>query len=60
MNAKQSGDGWFSNYPMTTDFSIWYATSTIFVLITAVVVVGCAFYTSLGSQTTFRGQLLRE
>ena len=38
----------FSNYPMTTDFSIWYAPSTIFVLIIGGAVVAFAFYTSVG------------
>ena len=41
---------------MTTDFSIWYAPSTIFVLVIAAAVVAFAFYTSLGGQTVFKGQ----
>ncbi len=46
----------FGNYPMTTDFSIWYATSTIFVLVVTGAVVAFAFYTSLGGQPVFRGR----
>lgn len=44
----------FGNYPMTTDFSIWYAPSTLFALIIAAAVVGFAFYTSLGGQPVFK------
>jgi serine/threonine-protein kinase len=47
----------FGNYPMTTDFSVWYAPSTIFVLMTAGAVVAFAFYTSLGGQPVFKGRL---
>ena len=46
----------FSNYPMTTDFSVWYAPSTIFVLVITGAVVAFAFYTSLGGQAVFKGQ----
>jgi hypothetical protein len=50
----------FGNYPMTTDFSVWYATSTIFVLVTTGAVAAFAFYTSLGGQTVFKAQLSRD
>lgn len=46
----------FGNYPMTTDFSVWYAPSTLFVFVIAAAVVAFAFYTSLGGQTVFKGQ----
>ncbi|HWN09416.1 MAG TPA: serine/threonine-protein kinase [Pyrinomonadaceae bacterium] len=46
----------FSAYPMTMDFSIWYASSTIFALVVAGAVVVFAFYTSLGGQPVFKGQ----
>jgi len=46
----------FGNYPMTADFSIWYAPSTIFVLIVTGALVAFAFYTSLGGQPVFKGQ----
>lgn len=49
----------FGNYPMTTDFSVWYAPSTIFVLIVTGVVVAFAFYTSLGGQPVFKGRVAR-
>ncbi|MDQ2921168.1 MAG: serine/threonine protein kinase, partial [Acidobacteriota bacterium] len=44
----------FGNYPMTTDFSVWYAPSTIFVLSITAAVVAFAFYTSLGGQPVFK------
>jgi hypothetical protein len=50
----------FGNYPMTTDFSIWYAPSTLFALIIAAAVVGFAFYTSLGGQPVFKRVLAKE
>ncbi|MEO8434887.1 MAG: protein kinase [Pyrinomonadaceae bacterium] len=50
----------FGNFPMTTDFSVWYASSTIFALATALSLVAYAFYTSLGGQPVFKGGLLRE
>jgi serine/threonine-protein kinase len=46
----------FGNYPMTTDFSIWYASSTIFVLVITGAVTAFAFYTSLGGQPVFKGK----
>jgi serine/threonine-protein kinase len=50
----------FGNYPMTTDFSVWYATSTIFVLVITGAVVAFAFYTSLGGQPVFKGRMAKE
>lgn len=47
-------------YPMTTDFSVWYASSTVFAL---TIVLGLAiygFYTSLGGQRVFGGKLLND
>ena len=44
----------FSNHPSTTDFSVWYASSTIFVLVVAAAVAGFAFYTSLGGQPVWK------
>jgi len=46
----------FSNFPMTTDFSVWYASTSIFALVVAGAVVAFAFYTSLGGQPVFKGQ----
>jgi hypothetical protein len=50
----------FGNYPMTTDFSIWYAPSTIFVLVITGAVVAFAFYTSLGGQPVFKGRVSKQ
>ena len=47
-------------YPYTTDFSVWYAESAIFALVTAVALVVYGFYTSLGGQRLFREGLLKE
>lgn len=47
-------------YPLTTDFSIWYASSSVFAL---TIVLGLAiygFYTSLGGQRVFGGKLLND
>ena len=44
----------FSNFPMTTDFSVWYASSTIFALATALALVAYAFYISLGGQPVLK------
>jgi len=48
----------FTNYPMTTDFSVWYAPSAIFALVVAAAVVAFAFYTSLGGQPVLKGSSL--
>jgi hypothetical protein len=50
----------FGNYPMTTDFSVWYAPSSIFVLVITGAVVAFAFYTSLGGQPVFKGRVTKE
>lgn len=47
-------------YPQTTNFSIWYAPSTVFVL---AIILGLAiygFYTSLGGRRLFADRLLGE
>ncbi len=46
--------------PITSDFSAWYASSTLFVLFTLVALAIYGFYTSLGGQPMFKGGLLRE
>lgn len=46
--------------PITSDFSAWYASGTLFVLFTLVAVAIYGFYTSLGGQPMFKGGLLRE
>lgn len=40
-------------YPMTTDFSIWYAPSTVFALAMILGLAIFGFYTSLGGQRLF-------
>ncbi|HVS83125.1 MAG TPA: protein kinase [Pyrinomonadaceae bacterium] len=50
----------FTFYPMTSDFSVWYAGSTIFGLCAGLAVVLYSFYISLGGQPIFKGGLLRE
>jgi serine/threonine-protein kinase len=50
----------FGASPMTTDFSAWYAASTIFALVVTVALVGYAFYIALAGQKVFQGKLLKE
>jgi hypothetical protein len=47
-------------YPITSDFSAWYAGGTIFALGVVVAICGYGFYTSLGGQKVFAGKLLEE
>lgn len=49
-----------SSYPMTTDFSVWYASSTMFALIAGLAVAGYATYIALAGQRVFNAELLRE
>jgi serine/threonine-protein kinase len=49
-----------TSYPLTTDFSIWYASSTIFSLGVGVAVAAAAFYVALAGQKVFKGGLLKE
>jgi len=49
-----------STFPMTTDFSVWYASSTIFALAAGLAVAAYAAYVSLAGQQIFKGELLRE
>jgi len=46
--------------PITTDFSAWYAGSSLVVLIAVLLFAGYAFHTSLGGQKLFEGRLLNE
>ena len=50
----------FGNCPTTTDFSVWYAASTIFALTVTLALVAYAFYISLAGQKVFKGKLLHE
>ncbi len=47
-------------YPITSDFTAWYAGGTIFALGVVVALCGYGFYTSLGGQKVFAGKLLEE
>jgi hypothetical protein len=47
-------------FPMTVNFSSWYAEATIFVLTISVGLILFGFYTSLAGQQLFRGKLLTE
>jgi hypothetical protein len=44
-------------YPITSDFSAWYAADFVLALIVSLAVVGFAFYNSLAGQPLFRGSL---
>jgi hypothetical protein len=48
------------NCPLTTDFGVWYAPSTIFALVVTVLLVAYAFYIALAGQKVFKGKLLPE
>ena len=47
-------------FPLTSDFSAWYAGGTIFALGVIVAICGYGFYTSLGGQKVFQGSLLED
>ena len=47
-------------FPVTSDFSAWYAEGTFFVLGVFLITCGYGFYTSLGGQKVFAGKLLEE
>jgi len=48
------------NLPISTNFSAWYAESTIFVLVIYAALILYGFYTSLAGQQLFSGKLLNE
>jgi serine/threonine protein kinase len=47
-------------YPMTTDFSAWYAPSMVFALALAAGIAVYGFYTSLGGRSPFGNRLLQD
>jgi serine/threonine-protein kinase len=47
-------------YPLTTDFSAWYAPSMVFALALAVGIAVYGFYISLGGQSLFGDRLLKQ
>ncbi len=46
--------------PLTTNFSVWYAGSSILGMVALLMLAGYAFHTSLGGQKVFTGKLLDE
>jgi serine/threonine-protein kinase len=50
----------FVFYPITTDFSAWYAGSSIFAVAVALALMAYGFYTSLAGQKLFSGDLIGE
>ena len=46
--------------PLTSDFSAWYAGTSLVVLLAVLALAGYAFHTSLGGQKLFEGRLLNE
>ena len=47
-------------FPVTSDFTAWYATDFIISLVICIALAGYGFYTSLGGQPVFKGGLLQE
>jgi hypothetical protein len=47
-------------YPVTSNFSAWYATSGLFAVGVLLVLAGFACYASMGGQKLFAGKLLEE
>jgi serine/threonine protein kinase len=50
----------FFFFPMTTDFSVWYAGNAVFALAVALALVLFGFKTSLAGQPLFRGSLVAD
>jgi serine/threonine-protein kinase len=50
----------FPLVPITTDFSAWYASTTLFTLLAVLALAVYAFHTSLGGQKVFKGKFLEE
>jgi hypothetical protein len=46
--------------PITTDFSAWYAGSSLAMLLFVLAIAGYGFHTSLGGQKVFEGKLLED
>jgi hypothetical protein len=47
-------------YPMTTEFTAWYATDFTIGLIICLALAGYGFYTSLAGQSVLSGRLLED
>jgi hypothetical protein len=48
---------WIIFYPVTSDFSAWYATDFVLALIIGLALAVFGFYTSLAGEPLFRGSL---
>jgi hypothetical protein len=51
--------GWFVNnvlidFPLTADFSVWYASSAIFILAIVLALTAYAFHTAVAGQPVFK------
>ncbi len=51
---------WLNNLPFTTNFSAWYAGTSLFEMFMVTALAGYAFYTSLGGQKVFKRNLLED
>ena len=49
-----------TTFPMTTDFSVWYAGSTIFALVAGLAVAAYSAYVSLAGAKVFKSELTRQ
>jgi hypothetical protein len=49
-----------SNFPVTLNFSMWYAGIGLAPLVAVLALAVFAFYTSLGGQKVFQGSLLED
>ena len=52
--------GMSNNFPMTSDFSSWYAGSTLFVFVVIMSLAIYGFYTSLAGQKIFEANFLKD
>jgi serine/threonine-protein kinase len=51
---------WLNDLPFTTNFSAWYAGTSLFEMFMVMALAALAFYTSLGGQKVFKGNLLED
>ncbi len=49
-----------SNFPLTSDFSSWYAGATVFALLITVSLACCGFFSALSGRAAFRRSLFHE
>jgi serine/threonine-protein kinase len=51
---------WLNDLPFTTNLSAWYAGTSLFEMFMVTALAALAFYTSLGGQKVFKGNLLED